>query len=220
MPPGKYTVTLLEFVKRECANWQRGDCLFGECSVAAGKRCRVPACAKRSAAGRSRAVLTGGDPRAPDLPAPRLRQAGLPAPSGARQAGRDYFGACVAPLAKTRTEYLAAADEYARICGTKAVARRLCECGALLPARVRMCAKCITAKRRRTCRDAQTDGPGCNSTVNAQARARLGRGDDKTGAKAPKNEEFRVGGVGIAVESGFHRGASSPACAKRSAAGR
>jgi hypothetical protein len=73
MPPGKYTVTLLEFVKRECANWRRGTCLFGACSVAAGECCRV-----------SRAVLTGGDPRSPDLPAPRLRQAGLPAPSEAR----------------------------------------------------------------------------------------------------------------------------------------
>jgi hypothetical protein len=49
-------VTLLEFVKRECANWKRGTCLFGACSVAAGKRCCV-----------SRAVLLGGDPRTPGL---------------------------------------------------------------------------------------------------------------------------------------------------------
>jgi hypothetical protein len=38
---GVSSVSLLEFVKRECANWKNGRCLFGECSVAAGKRCCV-----------------------------------------------------------------------------------------------------------------------------------------------------------------------------------
>jgi hypothetical protein len=115
-------MTLIEFVKRECANWKHGRCLFGPCSVAEGKRCCV-----------SRAVLTGGDPHTPDT---------------------DYFGACVAPLAKDRPEYADAADEYARLCGGKAKthAKRFCECGAPLPRRARYCKscsrkRCLAAKR-------------------------------------------------------------------------
>ena len=49
-------MTLLQFVKYECANWKNGTCLFGSCLVAAGERCGV-----------SRAVLTGGSPRTPGL---------------------------------------------------------------------------------------------------------------------------------------------------------
>ena len=111
-------MTLIEFVKRECANWKHGRCLFGPCSVAEGKRCCV-----------SRAVLTGGDPHAADT---------------------DYFGACVAPLAKDRPEYADAADEYARLCGGKAKthAKRLCECGAVLAKRLRRCPKCQEKVRK------------------------------------------------------------------------
>jgi len=75
----------------------------------------------------SRAVLTGGDPRTPD---------------------KDYFGACVLPLAATKPEYQHAANEYAANCGLRAAQERFCECGKPMPKGKRKCENCRTRARR------------------------------------------------------------------------
>lgn len=128
--------TLNQFVRDECANFKRGNCVFDRpCSVLDGARCSV-----------TTAVLMTG-----------------PRDNG----NADYFGACVAPLARTRPEYADAAVEYGRICGTGVRAAgqvRLCGCGQPLAKRQRYCGGCQRRRQREATRTrVQKHRDACNA---------------------------------------------------------
>ena len=107
-----------------------------ECANFKGSTCLFGKCSvlndKRCCV--SRAVLLGGNPHAIDS---------------------DYFGACVAPMARNFPQYADAAVDYARICGrgkSAAAGVRRCECGEPMEKNKQHCAVCRLKRRREAIR--------------------------------------------------------------------
>lgn len=111
-------MTLLGFVKAECANYKHGQCIWGECSVASGCRCNV-----------SRDVLFGGDPSVagPDYFSACVVPLAKDFP--------EYSDAAI--------EYARICGHRQRAVNQT----RLCGCGEFLAKRSRFCPKCAKTKR-------------------------------------------------------------------------
>src|SRR5690242_13279142 len=108
------TKALAALVKQECANYSAklGGCVYGgPCSVLDGSPCKIK-------------FITANVSGITQLPA-----------------GYDYVQVSLIPFAVMhKPEHLDGARDYAAMIGEALPPKRMCDCGAELPARKRMCA--------------------------------------------------------------------------------
>ena len=122
-------MTILQFVRDECANYKYGKCLFGACSVAAGERCCV-----------SHTVLMGGDPHAGDKP--YFEVCVLP------------LAKTMPKYADAARQY----TDQANIRSTKVAELNFCGCGQPMEKRARFCEKCARNRRLESYRKQKAHG--------------------------------------------------------------